>query len=275
MDVTGKSDPFVVIRMGKEKKQTKVAKSTLNHDYKDEEFELVYNPVEDQVKREVDIEVWDYDSVGSNDLIGIASIDILPFFNKQQQVELFLQPQNEKKENSQQQKITIPIQNLDQKLGIVTFQLLYTDEQEWIKQFKEAQQKKKDEQNKMKKQRMEVLKKKIEEERLQIEKERKLKEAEDKKYPKGVVKFSNIAVRNLKKMDLVGKTDPYVVFKLGDLQKQTSVAKETLNYDYKNEEYEVVYDPAQMQGKRNVDVEVWDYDSVGNNDLIGTASVDV
>ncbi|KAA6364846.1 MAG: hypothetical protein EZS28_039626 [Streblomastix strix] len=95
------------------------------------------------------------------------------------------------------------------------------------------------------------------------------------KYVKGFVKFSDIAIHDLPQMDLVGKIDPYVVFKLGDLQKQTSVAKETLNYDYKNEEYEVVYDPAQMQGKRNVDVEVWDYDTVGNNDLIGTASVDV
>jgi Ca2+-dependent lipid-binding protein len=54
---------------------------------------------------------------------------------------------------------------------------------------------------------------------------------------KGIVKVNNISVRNLPKMDIVGKTDPYVVMRLGDEEKQTSVAHETLNYDYKNEEY--------------------------------------
>lgn len=30
-----------------------------------------------------------------------------------------------------------------------------------------------------------------------------------------------------------------------------------------------------MQGKTEVDVEVWDYDTIGGNDLIGVASIDV
>jgi hypothetical protein len=44
-------------------------------------------------------------------------------------------------------------------------------------------------------------------------------------------------------MDIIGKTDPYVVFTLGDSSKQTTVAKKALDYDYLNETYEIIYDP--------------------------------
>jgi hypothetical protein len=73
--------------------------------------------------------------------------------------------------------------------------------------------------------------------------ERKKKEAEDDKYIKGVVTLSKISVRKLPKMDVFNKTDPYVVFSLGDSTKQTTVAEETLDYDYLNETYEIIYDP--------------------------------
>ncbi|KAA6393943.1 MAG: hypothetical protein EZS28_010526, partial [Streblomastix strix] len=39
---------------------------------------------------------------------------------------------------------------------------------------------------------------------------------EESRYVNGVVKFSNISVRNLKKMDAFGKSDPFVVFRAGD-----------------------------------------------------------
>ncbi|KAA6398884.1 MAG: hypothetical protein EZS28_005593 [Streblomastix strix] len=108
----------------------------------------------------------------------------------------------------------------------------------------------------------------------QEEQEPIYEEQEESRYVNGVVKFSNISVRNLKKMDAFGKSDPFVVFRAGDEEQKTTTAKNTLDYDYTNEEYDLIYNPLKMQGKKEVEVEVWDYDSVGSNDLIGTVSVD-
>ncbi|KAA6357089.1 MAG: hypothetical protein EZS28_047384, partial [Streblomastix strix] len=74
-------------------------------------------------------------------------------------------------------------------------------------------------------------------------------------------------------MDIGGKADPFVVFRIGDKEKKTTTAKNTLNYDYINETYEIAYDPAVTQEKK-VDIEVFDYDSITNNDLIGIANMD-
>ncbi|KAA6372260.1 MAG: hypothetical protein EZS28_032213 [Streblomastix strix] len=120
--------------------------------------------------------------------------------------------------------------------------------------------------------------------------ERQLNQAEEAKYVKGVVTLSKISVCKLPKMDVFNKTDPYGVFSLGDSTKQTTVAEETLDYDYLNETYEIIYDPLKMNGnremnvsvydydsfrKKEVDIEVWDYDTAGFDDQIGIASFDV
>jgi Ca2+-dependent lipid-binding protein len=76
-------------------------------------------------------------------------------------------------------------------------------------------------------------------------------------------------------MDLIGKNDPFVVFRAGEESKQTTVAKSTQNYDYLNEEYELLYYPSVMQGKHEIEVEVYDYDSITKNDLIGVTNIDV
>lgn len=43
-------------------------------------------------------------------------------------------------------------------------------------------------------------------------------------------------------MDIGGKADPYVVFSLGPFKKETSIARNTLSYDYKDEQLDVVYE---------------------------------
>ncbi|KAA6355142.1 MAG: hypothetical protein EZS28_049331 [Streblomastix strix] len=103
----------------------------------------------------------------------------------------------------------------------------------------------------------------------------KSKETIDDKYVKGVVKFSNISVRNIPKMDLIGKSDPYVVFEIGTDSQQTTVAKESLDYDYLNEEYQIAIDPQSKVSNGQVSVSVFDYDSFSKNDLVGTVNVDV
>ncbi|KAA6361218.1 MAG: hypothetical protein EZS28_043255 [Streblomastix strix] len=52
-------------------------------------------------------------------------------------------------------------------------------------------------------------------------------EEKDLGYVNGVVKFKNISVRNLKKMDAFGKSDPFITFKAGDEEQKISTAKNT------------------------------------------------
>jgi hypothetical protein len=59
-------------------------------------------------------------------------------------------------------------------------------------------------------------------------------------------------------MDIFSKTDPFVVFRAGEESQQTTVAKSALDYDYLNEEYELIYDPTKMSGKHEIAVEVYD-----------------
>ncbi|KAA6377783.1 MAG: hypothetical protein EZS28_026692 [Streblomastix strix] len=254
-----KADPFVVFKSADQKKQTTIAKETMNYEYKDEYIDLIYDPTKTKEKREVEIEVWDCDISGSNNLIGTASVDIITSFNKLKKFELFLQPKKSKKDQRKSSKTILTV-NQDPQIGKVTFKMIYQDDATWVKQFKEAQQKKKDELINMKKQRIEFFRK---------------KSAEKRNYPKGVVKFSKIAIRNIKKFDITKRTDPYVVLKMGNLKKQTSIARNKTDYDYQKEEYDLVYDPNKMQGESEAEIQVWKYDRFGKNDMIGAARIDV
>ncbi|KAA6364847.1 MAG: hypothetical protein EZS28_039627 [Streblomastix strix] len=54
--------------------------------------------IDNEMKREVEIEVWDFDAIDSSDLIGVASVDVLPSLNQQIEFDLFLQPKKLKKD---------------------------------------------------------------------------------------------------------------------------------------------------------------------------------
>ncbi|KAA6381426.1 MAG: hypothetical protein EZS28_023046 [Streblomastix strix] len=257
-DVTGKSDPYVLFRVGNEEKQTSIAKNTLNYEYKNEAYELIYDPLAMQDDGIAQIEVYDYDKMGNNDLIGVANVDILRSLNKQMSVELSLKP----KLGQKQSQSDINQQQPDYRLGKVIFRMLYSPVQEQSKNKKEDQTEK----NKNGEENINIK---------QFKEFRKNKEADLAQYVKGNIKLSHISVRNLPKMDIGGKADPFVVFRMGDEEKKTTTAKNTLNYDYINESYELIYDPQIMNLKKEIDVEVFDYDSIGINDLIGIASIDI
>ncbi|KAA6367050.1 MAG: hypothetical protein EZS28_037423, partial [Streblomastix strix] len=98
---------------------------------------------------------------------------------------------------------------------------------------------------------------------------------EDTDILKCIVRFSNISVQDLPKKDIVGMCDPYVIFRIGDEEKQTSVANNSSNYEYINESIDLEYDPVLMGGNEKVNIEVWDHDRIGKDDLIGVTSVDI
>ncbi|KAA6378690.1 MAG: hypothetical protein EZS28_025782, partial [Streblomastix strix] len=109
----------------------------------------------------------------------------------------------------------------------------------------------------------------------QEEEERKKKEEEISKQKKGIVKIRNISVHDLPKMDVLGKCDPFVVMKLGNDEKQTSVAKKSYNYDYVNEQFEFQFDPMSLKENRNIEIQVWDYDKIGFDEMIGSANIEI
>ncbi|KAA6402916.1 MAG: hypothetical protein EZS28_001557 [Streblomastix strix] len=338
-------------------KQTSVAKNTLNHLYEGEEYEMIYDPSIMKGDGNVTLEVWDYDKVGLDDLIGSVNVEILPALQHEIDFELYLQPKPDKKKDQSKLKSNLAQYKPDKNNGIIKFTMIYLPEEKQQEKDKENENELKrrqkpkqkdyesdsnseDEDNKPKQQDKEkekVRKRQPQQQKDQSDededqynkpkdkdkdKDNQLKQrkkpkqkdydsdsnSEDKsgdnessdesdpdsknkskkdpkkmkydendsKYIKGVVKIRNVKVRDLPEMDFMDKFDPYVVFKLGaDESKQTSVAHNTQNYDYIGEQFELLYIPNKMKERKEIDIEVWDYDRIGSNDLIGAGIVEI
>jgi Ca2+-dependent lipid-binding protein len=69
-DVGGTSDPYVVIKLGPESAKTSYKSRTCNPEW-GEEFDLLCHDVEIQT---VTLSVFDYDAVGSDDLMGMCEL---------------------------------------------------------------------------------------------------------------------------------------------------------------------------------------------------------
>jgi len=70
-DRGGKSDPFVEIRLGKSRQQTKVRKRTLNPIWEEEFSFHLWSVLDD-----LEMRVYDWDAVGENDLLGLVKVPI-------------------------------------------------------------------------------------------------------------------------------------------------------------------------------------------------------
>mmetsp|Transcript_22265 Transcript_22265/g.87719 ORF Transcript_22265/g.87719 Transcript_22265/m.87719 type:complete len:801 (-) Transcript_22265:1181-3583(-) len=69
-DSNGLSDPFVTLRVGKAKKKTKVVRKNLNPFF-NEEFVI---DVDAAKRQPLELELWDWDRIGSNDFLGQATV---------------------------------------------------------------------------------------------------------------------------------------------------------------------------------------------------------
>ncbi|KAA6396338.1 MAG: putative serine/threonine protein kinase [Streblomastix strix] len=130
MYIYGKADPYVVFEIGEKRQRTTVGKESLDYDYLNEEYEIAIDPQSKSENRQVKVSVYDKDTISRDEIIGLVNIDILPSLNKETKIELFLQPEKEKKDESDRQ-------NNDQKLGKVIFSMIYLSEQEQNKENKE------------------------------------------------------------------------------------------------------------------------------------------
>jgi len=71
-DMNGKSDPYVVLKLGKQKEKTKVIKANLNPTW-NEHFSL---KVTDHESEKLVLQVYDYDLVGRNEEMGFIDIPL-------------------------------------------------------------------------------------------------------------------------------------------------------------------------------------------------------
>jgi len=85
---------------------------------------------------------------------------------------------------------------------------------------------------------------------------------------KGILKVTVVEAKNLKDEDLIGKSDPYIKLILDSKNTQSTTTKSgDLNPTY-NECFTFNID-----GQKELSIEVWDKDSVTKDDLIGKDKV--
>ncbi|RIA90264.1 C2 domain-containing protein [Glomus cerebriforme] len=84
----------------------------------------------------------------------------------------------------------------------------------------------------------------------------------------GILKVTVVEARNLKDEDLIGKSDPYVKLILDKHNFQSTKPKnEDLNPTYN--EYFIF----NINGQKKLEVQVWDKDTFGDDDLIGEDNI--
>ncbi|MCO5601508.1 hypothetical protein L7F22_055629 [Adiantum nelumboides] len=85
--------------------------------------------------------------------------------------------------------------------------------------------------------------------------------------PVGILRVKILNARNLKKADVMGKSDPYVKISLGDktLSKKSQVRKNTTNPDWNETHTLVVQDPSSQV----LELHVYDWEKVSSHDKLG------
>ena len=73
-DANGFSDPYALVFVGKNKpKKTKIVKKSLNPVW-EETFEFPFT----RHDKTLQVQVWDWDAIGSDDFLGLVHIDLSP-----------------------------------------------------------------------------------------------------------------------------------------------------------------------------------------------------
>lgn len=80
-DKTMTSDPYVIIKLGKQKHHTRVLKKNLNPRW-DEELKFHIKDISQSDCRSLIAEVWDHDTFSRDDFMGSADIDLKPLLQE-------------------------------------------------------------------------------------------------------------------------------------------------------------------------------------------------
>ncbi|KAH7444352.1 hypothetical protein KP509_02G074800 [Ceratopteris richardii] len=87
------------------------------------------------------------------------------------------------------------------------------------------------------------------------------------KKPVGLIEVKVLYARNLRKADIIGKSDPYIKISLGEkgFSKKTQVKKNTLNPDWNETHTLVVQDPSIQV----LEFHAYDWDKISSHDKLG------
>ncbi|KAA6392631.1 MAG: hypothetical protein EZS28_011839 [Streblomastix strix] len=86
----------------------------------------------------------------------------------------------------------------------------------------------------------------------------------------GKIFITCIQCFNIKSMDTIGESDPYIKLNVGKLKSQTKVVEDNAN-PYFNEQFVFDYEPSKEP--HVLTMELWDKDAVGSDDYIGFVHV--
>lgn len=92
-------------------------------------------------------------------------------------------------------------------------------------------------------------------------------------FPAGTLTIRCLAAKQLRSVDAIGRQDPYVKFTLEGRATKMIMKTKTDTDGGREPEWENEVFQFQVVDQYNILVEVWDEDSVGNDDLIGAATV--
>lgn len=114
-DSNGLSDPFVTLRVGKTKKKTKVVRKNLNPFF-NEEFVFSVDPAK---KHPLELELWDWDRIGSNDFLGQTSVQWFALEPKTWHKDFYTL-----KDKDSEKEATTGVQGSGKELGQIRLQLV-------------------------------------------------------------------------------------------------------------------------------------------------------
>ncbi|KAA6371795.1 MAG: hypothetical protein EZS28_032676, partial [Streblomastix strix] len=259
MDSNGKSDPYIKVFFdGNQIGKTKKVGNTLNAEY-NEEFKFDFDPKTTNARR-ILLELWDHDTFSDDDQIGKVELRLKNYLNvkKTDQTKFIGADRNVGKDDVGTLDFELEVKSKDQKGP--SPQVVVAERK--IKQ-KQIQQQVEEPSSSSTGQ---VAQRKTKQ---AITTQQVVPEEIDDigKEPKSVY-LKLIGIFDIAAMDSNGKSDPYIkVFFDGKQIGKTKKVKNALNAEY-NEEFKFDFDPKTTNARRIL-LELWDYDTIGDNDQIG------
>ena len=240
-DLIGKSDPYGVISCGNDKSKTKVIKNDQNPEFNHE----AYFPVNNEGPRNIKIELFDSDKIGSNKPLGSANIDIADIASNGPIIDKWLPLKNSKN---------------GEVMISADFQPKFGDDNEEGRRIPGHLSSHKDGAGGGKGLR----------DKLKTDSKKPSGSQIEDLIP-GNLHLDLLQAKDLIKADMIGKSDPYAVVTASDEKAKTKTVKNSQNPEW-NFSMDI---PIDVDGSDNIKIDVFDKDKIGKDKPLGSASFNV
>ncbi|KAA6392517.1 MAG: hypothetical protein EZS28_011955 [Streblomastix strix] len=226
-------------------------------------------------RKEIDIEVWDQDRIGSNDLIGAGIVEILPIFEREIYSEVFIFKNKDRDGyyHSQSKLSLKQRQEQEKNCGKVCFSLMYISEYKYIYDKIDEVNKKKQKEQEQKQKELDQNPK-DDDEKKKKEKKRKKKddkqkdfdyfdplkvqgrELDESEYVIGIVRVKVLDLIKLAQNEPKRKPNPFTRLIIGAKENETKTYNKAIDVDY-DELFDIDFDP-EKTNERKLFIEVLD-----------------